>query len=334
MLNGNLEGDPQVMISGPSKIEEGKEGTISFLANPKYEPYAYTTQASVLLVHKNFEPAQSINATLIRVDDVYACVALLLNKFGQASQQASGTADQAKVHPSATIGEAASIGAFTYIDEGAAIGARSVIYPQVFIGKGAKIGEDCIIYPGARIHDQVQIGKGCIIHSNAVIGGDGFGFVPNEEGHYKKIAHIGQVILEDQVEIGANTVIDRATMGATVIRKGSKLDNLVQIAHNVEVGAHTVIAAQAGIAGSTKVGDHCQIGGQAGFVGHIKIANGTRVQAQSGVPSSVEEPNTAIYGSPALPYRNYLQSYAVFKQLPDLYRKISQLEKKIKELES
>ncbi|MEO1518553.1 MAG: UDP-3-O-(3-hydroxymyristoyl)glucosamine N-acyltransferase [Bacteroidota bacterium] len=331
ILHGTLEGDPDVMISGPSKIEEAVSGTISFLANPKYEPYAYTTRASVLLVNRQFQPAQPIAATLIRVDDVYASIAFLLEKFGGQVAQERGIDEHAFVHSDAVLAEGVAVGKFAIVSAGASIGEGSTIYGQVYIGTDVQIGRNVTLYPGVKIYAGCQIGDDCIIHSNAVIGSDGFGFAPQEDQTYKKVAQIGKVILEDQVEIGANTVIDRATMGATIIRQGCKLDNLIQVAHNVEVGPHTVIAAQAGIAGSTRIGANCMIGGQAGFVGHIEIAKGTRVQAQSGVAAPIKEENKAVYGSPALPYANYLKSYAVFKQLPDLYKRIRELEKKLED---
>ena len=334
LLNGNLEGDPSVEISGPSKIEEGKAGTISFLANPKYESFAYTTAASVLLVSKKFQPTQTINATLIRVDDVYSSVAQLLKHFGQKQPTISGVDEQAFVHADATIDPTTAIGKFSIVSKNASIGANSIVYPQVFIGDDVKIGEGCIIYPGAKIYHGCQIGDHCILHANVIIGSDGFGFAPQSDGSFEKVPQLGNVILEDHVEIGANTVIDRATMGSTIIRKGAKLDNLIQIAHNVEIGENTVMAAQAGVAGSTKIGKNCLVGGQAGFVGHIQIADGTKVQAQSGINKPIKTENTAIYGSPALPYNDYLRSYAVFRKLPDLVKQINELKKTINDLKA
>ncbi len=334
MLNGTIEGNPDITISQPSKIEEGGEGTISFLANAKYEHYAYTTTASILLVSKDFQASKPIAATLIRVEDVYSSIGFLLNKFGaQQNQVDREISPQASIHAEAKIGKEVAIGPFVVIQKGAQIADGVILHPQVFIGKNVVIKENTIVYPGAKIHRGSQIGAHCIIHANAVIGSDGFGFAPQQDGTYKKIAQLGNVVLEDQVDIGANTVIDRATMGLTIIRKGVKLDNLIQIAHNVDIGENTVIAAQAGIAGSTEIGQDCQIGGQAGFVGHIKVANGTKVQAQSGVAAGIEKENTAIYGSPALPYSNYLKSYALFKNFPEWSRQIRQMAKRIKELE-
>ncbi|MEL6867537.1 MAG: UDP-3-O-(3-hydroxymyristoyl)glucosamine N-acyltransferase [Bacteroidota bacterium] len=329
LFQGSLEGDGAVVIYGPSKIEEGKAGTISFLANPKYESHLYTTEASAVLVSRDFQPSQAIQATLIRVDDVYGSIALLLDRFGQEKGPELKIAEEAKVHATATLGANVSIGAFCVVEAGAAIGEGCIIYPQVYIGRDVKIGKNSIIYPGVKIYRACQIGERCIVHANAVIGCEGFGFAPQADKSYKKVAQIGHVVLEDEVEIGANTVIDRAVMGATRIGKGSKLDNLIQVAHNVEIGEHTVIAAQAGIAGSTKVGKHCMIGGQAGFVGHIQVADGTKVQAQSGVAKAITKENTAVYGSPALAYTDYLRSYAVFRQLPTLQRQLKELERKL-----
>ncbi|MEM1323293.1 MAG: UDP-3-O-(3-hydroxymyristoyl)glucosamine N-acyltransferase [Bacteroidota bacterium] len=331
LLKGHLEGDPDVMVSAPSKIEEGRPGTITFLANPKYEPHAYTTKASILLVSRDFQPVQPIAATLIRVDDVYASLAFLLEQFGQQAEQQRVIAERASVHESAEIGEGVAIGEFTVVEAGSRIGANCTLYPQVFVGKNVVLGNNVTLYPGVKIYHDCQIGDNCVLHANVVIGCDGFGYVPQEDRSYRKIAQIGNVVIESDVEIGSNTVIDRATMGSTFIRRGVKLDNLIQIAHNVDIGEHTAIAAQAGVAGSTQIGQHCMIGGQAGFVGHIKVADGAKVQAQSGVAAPIKTENTAVYGSPAIDYSNYLRSYAVFKQLPALYKRISELERKLRE---
>lgn len=329
LLNGTIEGNPEVAVNRPSKIEEGGEGSISFLANPKYEQYAYSTTASILLVNQTFRPQKAIAATLIRVDDVYSSVAVLLEKFGQSANGTTGISKIAFIHSDAKIGENVAVGEFSVISKGAEIGAKSVIHPQVFIGEGASIGANCILYPGVRVHHHCVIGNNCILHSNTVIGTDGFGFAQQPDGSFKKIAQIGNVLIEDNVEVGANCTVDRATMGSTIIRRGVKLDNLVQVGHNVEVGENTVIAAQAGIAGSTKIGKNCMIGGQVGFAGHLKIADGTKVQAQSGIAGSIETPNTAIFGSPAINYNDYIKSYAVFKKLPELYKKLHELEQKL-----
>jgi UDP-3-O-[3-hydroxymyristoyl] glucosamine N-acyltransferase len=332
LLNGTIEGDPDITVFGPSKIEEGKEGTISFLSNLQYEAYAYTTKASILLVSNDFELKSPISATLIRVEDVYACVAKLLAQFGEIEQTMKGVDDQAFIDPEATLGKGVVVGKFTLVNKNAKVGEGTVLYPQVFVDENVKIGKGCILYPGVKIYRDCEIGDHCILHANVVVGSDGFGFAPQDDGTYKKIPQIGNVIIEDQVEIGANTVIDRATMGSTLIKSGVKLDNLIQIAHNVEVGENTAIAAQAGIAGSTKIGKNCLIGGQAGFVGHITIADGTKVQAQSGINKAIKKEGTALYGSPAMPYTDYLRSYAVFRRLPDLSRQIEELKKEIAKL--
>jgi UDP-3-O-[3-hydroxymyristoyl] glucosamine N-acyltransferase len=331
-LGGSLEGDPDVVVNRPSKIEEGGKGSISFLGNTKYESFAYSTTASALLVNRDFEPKEPIQATLIRVDDVYGAVAMLMEHFQSHTNGVTGISAQAAVDPKAIIGKGVFIDHFAIIEEGVTIGNQCRIYGHVYIGKNAKIGEGTILYPGVRIQHECVIGAHCILHPNVVIGSDGFGFAPQEDGSYKKIPQIGNVLIEDHVEIGANTTIDRATMGSTIIRKGVKLDNLIQIAHNVEIGENTVISAQTGVAGSTKIGKNCLIGGQVGFSGHLTIADGTKIQAQSGIASSVETPNTALFGSPAIEYSRFLRSHTVFKKLPELYKQILKLEKQIKTL--
>lgn len=331
LLNGQIEGDPEVLVNRPSKIEEGGAGSISFLANEKYESYAYTTDASILLVSRDFKPRKPVKPTLVRVENVYESVAFLLEKFDSRASVEEGVSPRAVVAPDARLAGGVYVGAGAVIEAGAVVGASCVLHPQVYVGRNVRIGEKVVLYPGVRIYEGCVIGNECIIHANAVIGSDGFGFVPQENGEYKKIQHVGNVVLEDQVEIGANTVIDRATMGSTMIRAGVKLDNLIQVGHNVEIGRNTVIAAQAGIAGSTKVGKNCQIGGQVGISGHLNIADGTRIQAQSGVASSVKDPHTSLFGSPAIDYRGYIRSYSVFRQLPDLYKRLHQLEKLIAE---
>ncbi|MBK7871776.1 MAG: UDP-3-O-(3-hydroxymyristoyl)glucosamine N-acyltransferase [Saprospiraceae bacterium] len=330
LLNGSVEGDPQVKVNRPSKIEEGGIGTITFLANSKYEEFAYTTTASVLLVSRGFVPKQQISATLIRVDDVYNSISFLLEKFGNQVVINTGISSQAFIHPTAKLGQDVSVEMFSVIEEGVIVGDGSRIASQVYIGRNVELGKNVILYPGVKIMQDCKIGDNCIIHPNVVIGGDGFGFAPQANGSYKKVPQTGNVVIESDVEIGAGTTIDRATMGSTIIRSGVKLDNLIQIAHNVEIGENTVIAAQAGIAGSTKIGKNCRIGGQVGFAGHIIIADGTQIQAQSGIASSIEEPNTALFGSPAIGYKDYIRSYAVFKKLPELYRLLAELEKQVK----
>ncbi len=332
LLNGQVEGDPEVEVSNPSKIEEGRPGTITFLGNLKYESHLYSTNASIVLVNKDFVPKEAIQATLIRVEDVYSAIALLLEKFQPSNTAPPEIASNAFVDESAKVGEGVSVGSFAVVEAEAEIGNHSRIYPQVYIGKNVTIGSHVTLYPGVRIMDQCVIGDHCILHANVVIGSDGFGFAPQEDGRYKKIAQIGNVVLEDHVEVGANTCIDRATMGSTIIRSGVKLDNLIQIAHNAEVGANTVIAAQTGIAGSTKIGSSCMIGGQVGFVGHITIADGTRIQAQTGVASSIKEPGQAWFGTPAIKWKDYIKSYGVFKRLSQLDKELNQLTKKVSRL--
>ena len=329
LLHGELIGDGGREIHGPSQIDKGGAGTVSFLANPKYESYVYTTDASVLIVSKDFMPQQPVDATLIRVEDVYSAMMMLIEKFSKNGVPKPGISPFAVIDPSIVMSSDISIGAYTVIEPNSKVGARSVLYPQVFVGHDCEIGEDVIIYPGAKIYPRTKIGNRCIIHANAVIGSDGFGYRPDEAGHYHKINHVGSVVLEEDVEIGANTVIDRGTLAATIIGKGSKIDNLVQIAHNVKVGDHTVIAAQSGIAGSTKVGDHVRIGGQVGIAGHVEIADKIEIQAQSGVHTGKYRAGSKLFGTPAFTYTDYIRSYAVFKQLPDLIRKIDELEKKM-----
>jgi UDP-3-O-[3-hydroxymyristoyl] glucosamine N-acyltransferase len=333
ILNGTVEGDPEVLINRPSKIEEGGEGTITFLANPKYEAFLYKTTASVVLVGKDFKPTQEVSATLIRVDDVYNSIAFLLDKFGaQVNTQRVGISDLAFVHPNAVLAENVYVGPYTVIAEGAIIDANCQIHGQVFVGERAHIGENSVLHPGVKIYHECRIGTNCTIHANTVIGADGFGFAPQADGTFKKVSQIGNVIIEDSVDIGSSVTIDRATMGSTFIRKGVKIDNLVQIAHNVQVGENTVIAAQAGIAGSTKIGKNCMIGGQVGFAGHLDIADGTKIQAQSGLAQSVSKEGQALFGSPAIPYTDYIKSYAVFKKLPEMYKKLGLLEKELNAL--
>ncbi len=332
LLNGKLEGNPDVMVSGPSKIEEGQPGTLTFLANPKYEQYVYTTKASVLLAGTDFNPEKPLNLTIIRVENVYACVALLLEKFGADVSQQKGISKLAFIDDSAQLGEGTSVGHYSVVEKNVKIGKNCTIYPQVFIGEDVVIGENVTLHSGVKIYHKCELGDNITLHSNVVIGADGFGFAPQDDGTFKKVSQIGNVLIEDNVEIGSNTTVDRATMGSTYIRKGVKLDNLIMIAHNVEIGENTVIAAQSGVAGSTKIGKNCMIGGQVGIVGHIQIADFTKIQAQSGIARSIKEPNTAWYGSPAIDYGDFLKAQVVFKKLPDLQKKINELEKIIANL--
>ncbi|RLD21371.1 MAG: UDP-3-O-(3-hydroxymyristoyl)glucosamine N-acyltransferase [Bacteroidetes bacterium] len=332
LLGGKLEGDPDVTIDKPSKIEEAQKGSLSFLANPKYEAFVYETEASVLLVSDDFVPSKPLALTLIRVPDVYASLGVLLEKFNAEEKLQSGVSSLAFVHPDATIGENVTISPFSYIGARASIGDNVVIYPQAFVGENVRIGASTKIYAGVKIYHDCVIGEWCVIHSNSVLGSDGFGFARTENGAFSKIAQVGNVRVEDKVEVGANTVIDRATMGSTLIRKGVKLDNLIQIAHNVEIGEDTAIAAQAGIAGSTHLGSNVLIGGQAGLAGHITIADGVQVQAQSGVAASIDKKGERLYGSPAIKYIDYLKSYSIFRKLPELQKRLNELEKELNAL--
>ena len=327
LLDGSLEGDPEAVVSRPARIEEARHGDLAFLDNPKYEAYAYTTEATVLLVHESFQPEKPLTPTLIRVADVRNSLALLLEKFDNSLSNGSVVSGQASIHERSRVGIGTSIGAFTVVEESAIIGDNCIIYPQVFIGRNVRIGSNCKIFPGVRIHHDCVVGDNCILHANSVIGGDGFGYAPQSDQTWKKMPHVGNVILENNVEVGSCTCIDRAAMGSTLIHSGVKLDNLIHIAHNVEVGFNTAIAAQSGIAGSTRIGDNCLIGGQTGIVGHVTIADGTKTQAQSGLSTGVETPNTALFGSPAIEYKNYVRSYVIFKQLPELQKRVRELEK-------
>lgn len=329
-LHGEIIGDNQVKVNNLSKIEEGKPGTLTFLANPKYTHHIYTTQASIVLVNRDFEPEQKINATLIKVDDAYSCLAQLLNLVNQARPEKKGIDKDTYIAASATISQSVYIGAFAYVSENVKVGENVKIYPQVYIGDNVTIGDNTILYPGVKIYHDCVIGKNCIIHASAVIGAEGFGFAPHN-GAYVKIAQIGNVIIEDQVEIGANTTIDRATMGSTIVRKGAKLDNLIQVAHNVEIGENTVMAAQVGVAGSTKIGSHCMVGGQVGFAGHITIGDRVNIGAQSGIPNHVSS-DTSILGYPAVPAREFARSTVMIKKLPELNQTVKQLQKEIENL--
>jgi UDP-3-O-[3-hydroxymyristoyl] glucosamine N-acyltransferase len=329
LLQGELSGDGEVTIYGPSQIDKGIPGTVTFLANSRYEEHAYTTEASVLIVSTDFVPKASIKASLIKVKDVYGAMMFLVEKFSKNGLPKPGISEFAVLAQDFIATTDISIGAFTVIESEVKIGARSLIYPHVYIGHDCQIGEDVILYPGVRIYPNTSIGNRCIIHANAVIGCDGFGYRPDEKGQYEKINHVGRVLLEDDVEIGANTVIDRGTFNYTKVGKGTKIDNLVQIAHNVSIGEHTVIAAQAGIAGSSSVGHHARIGGQVGIAGHLQIPDRIEIQAQSGVHSGKFEVGSRIFGYPAIPYMDYLKSYAIFKRLPDYMKRIEELERQL-----
>ena len=331
-LNGEIEGNPEVKVNTISRIEEGQSGALSFLANPKYEHYIYETKSSIVLVNKSFVPSASIGATLIRVENSYEAFASLLRLVDQSRPRKKGIHPTAIIETSSKVGSDVFIGPYAYIGENCIIGDGCSIYPHVYIGDNTKLGNDCLINPGVKIYHDCIIGEGCIIHAGTVIGSDGFGFAPQSESEFMKIQQLGNVVLEDHVEIGANVTIDRATMGSTIIRKGVKLDNLIQIAHNVEVGENTVMAAQTGISGSTKIGKNCMFGGQVGLAGHLKIADGTKIGAQGGILGDVKEENTVILGSPAIELKQYLRSSVVFKKLPEMKVKIDSLEKEIESL--
>ena len=324
-LNGTIEGNPDIIVTSIAKIEDGKPGDLSFLSNMLYEKHFYTSNSSIILINNDFKPSQKINATLIRVENAYQAFADLLELYQKTMTSPTGIETPNFIDQTAFIGENVYIGAFSYISKNASVGKNSKIYPNAFIGENVKIGENTVIASGARIYHSCVVGNNCILHSNAVIGSDGFGFAPQQDTNYKKVPQIGNVIIEDFVEIGSNTCIDRATMGSTIIRKGVKLDNLIQIGHNVEIGENTVIAAQSGVAGSSKVGKNCMIGGQCGIVGHISIADEVKIAAQSGISNSITQKGEIVQGSPAFSIRNYQKSYVVFKNLPNIQLRINQL---------
>ena len=331
-LKGEIEGNPDIKVNTIAKIEEGIEGALSFLANPKYEHYIYETKSSVVLVNRSFVPSASIGATLIRVENSYEAFASLLRLVDQARPRKKGIHPTSIIETSANVGSDVFIGPYTYIGENCIIGDGCSIYPNVYIGDNTRLGNNCTLNPGVKIYHDCLLGEGCIIHAGSVIGSDGFGFAPQSDNEFMKIPQLGNVVLEDHVEIGANVTIDRATMGSTIIRKGVKLDNLIQIGHNVEVGENTVMAAQTGISGSTKIGKNCMFGGQVGLAGHLKIADGTKIGAQGGILGDVKEENTVILGSPAIELKQYLRSTVVFKKLPEMKVKIDSLEKEIESL--
>lgn len=333
-LGGKVQGNPSVKVQNFSKIEEGKPGTLSFLSNPKYSHYIYDSQASIILVNKDFEPEKEVQATLIRVEDAYQSLAVLLSLVEQTKPKKTGVSTLAFISSSAVIGENAYIAPFVYIGDNVTIGNNVTLHANCSVDDNSVLGNDITIFSGVNIYNNSVIGNNCILHSGVVIGSDGFGFAPTADGSYNKIPQLGNVILEDDVEIGANTTVDRATMGSTIIRKGVKLDNLIQIAHNVEVGTNTVMAAQSGIAGSTKVGKQCVFGGQVAINGHIKIADGTMLGAQSGVANSIKEPNQIFQGSPTLPISTFRRSSIVIKNLPELQKTIYALQKQIQDLEN
>lgn len=334
LINGKVEGNPDTAVASFGKIEDAKQGELSFLANPKYEEYLYSTKASVIIINDGFELKQPVAATLIRVPDAYSAFATLLTKYQEImQQQLSGIQQPSYIAKTAVCGENNFVGAFAYIGENVKTGNNTKIYPHAYIGDNVTIGNNCIIHPGVKIYHGCIIGNHVIIHAGTIIGSDGFGFAPQADGSFKKVPQIGNVLVEDHVEIGSNTTIDRATIGSTIIKSGAKLDNLIQIAHNVEIGNSTVIAAQTGISGSTKVGNGVMIGGQAGVVGHIQIGDGAKINAQSGVSKSIE-PGKAVTGSPAYDYTSALRSQAITRKLPELEKRIKELEALIKQLQA
>ncbi len=329
LLSGTVEGNPGAEVSSLARIEEGQEGTLSFLANPKYTPYIYTTASSIVIVGKDFVADKPVQATLIRVDDAYSAFARLLELYQQFQSDKKGVSSLAFVGANSSLGEDVYLGEFAVLGEQVHVGNRSKIYPQVYVGDRCEIGDDVVIHPGAKLYAGTKVGNRCVIHAGCVIGSDGFGFAQQENQEYKKVPQTGIVILEDDVEIGANTTIDRATLGATILRKGVKLDNLIQIAHNVEVGENTVMAAQTGVSGSTKVGSNCMLGGQVGLAGHINIANDVKLAAQSGVGSNIREAGAILMGSPAIPIGDYKRASVHFKRLDQMAKKIQELEQRL-----
>ncbi|MGM9674864.1 MAG: UDP-3-O-(3-hydroxymyristoyl)glucosamine N-acyltransferase [Bacteroidaceae bacterium] len=331
LVQGTVVGDPKAMVNNFAKIEEGRPGCISFLANDKYEQYLYTTESSVVLVNNNFEPKKEVKATLIKVPDAREAVAQLLQAYESMKPKRTGISELAFIDSTAKIGKDCYIGPFVAIAEGVEVGDGCVLHPHVTIGRNAKVGSNTEIYSNAVIYHDCKVGNRCILHAGCVIGADGFGFQPTENG-YDKIPQIGIAVIEDDVEIGANTCVDRAVMGATIVHSGVKLDNLVQIAHNDEIGSHTVMSAQVGVAGSTKIGEWCMFGGQVGIAGHATIANRTMAGAQSGIPNNVKKEGQAIQGSPAIDGRLFWKASAVFKQLPDMWADMNRMKKEIEEL--
>jgi UDP-3-O-[3-hydroxymyristoyl] glucosamine N-acyltransferase len=328
---GEIVGNPEEVVTDISRIEDGKKGTLAFLANPKYEKYLYSTEASIVLINKDFQLNGQLKNTIIRVDNAYDAFTSLLELYSKSIPEKKGIEQPCFIDPSAKIGDNVYIGAFAYIGAGAVIGKNVKIYPQTYIGDFTQIKDNTVIYPGVKIYHGCVIGVDCIIHSGSVIGADGFGFVQQPDQQYRKIPQVGNVIIEDLVEIGSNVTIDRATMGSTIIRSGSKFDNLIQIGHNVEVGVNTVIVSQAGVAGSTKVGNNCMIGGQVGLAGHLRIGDNVKIGAQSGVSNNLKDGETVL-GSPALDALKQIKAMIVYKSLPEMSKKLTELEKELKEL--
>jgi UDP-3-O-[3-hydroxymyristoyl] glucosamine N-acyltransferase len=329
ILEGEVVGNPEAEVFKLSKIEEGTEGSLTFLANPKYTNYIYSTQATVTIVNNTFEPEQEITTTLIKVEDAYKSFSKLLEYYNQVKLMKSGIEQPSVISDGVTYGSDLYLGSFCYVGKNVTIGNNVKIYPNSFIGDNVTIGDDCVFFAGVRIYSETVIGNRCTIHSGTIIGSDGFGFAPQEDGTYSKVPQIGNVIIEDDVEIGACTTVDRATLGSTIIRKGVKLDNHIQVAHNVEIGENTVIAAQTGIAGTTKIGKNCLIGGQVGFAGHLVIGDGVKIQAQSGIGKNLEA-GEVVQGSPAFNYGDFAKSFVHFRNLPKIVTDIEELKNKIK----
>ncbi|PQJ81665.1 UDP-3-O-(3-hydroxymyristoyl)glucosamine N-acyltransferase [Polaribacter glomeratus] len=328
ILEGEVIGNPNEEVSRLSKIEEGEKGSLTFLSNPKYHPYLYTTNASIAIVNKGFELEKEISTTLIKVENAYKAFSKILEFYNEVKNNKLGREAPNFIADSAKIGKNEYLGAFTYIGENVSIGDNVKIYPNCYIGDNSVIGDNSILFAGVKIYSETQIGKHCKIHSGCIIGSDGFGFAPNENGQYSTIPQIGNVIIEDYVDIGASSTIDRATLGSTIIRQGVKLDNQIQIAHNVEIGKNTVIAAQTGIAGSTKIGENCMIGGQVGFAGHLVIGNNVKIQGQSGISKNLKD-GEKVQGSPAMNYSDYSKSYVYFRNLPKIAASIEKMEKEL-----
>jgi UDP-3-O-[3-hydroxymyristoyl] glucosamine N-acyltransferase len=333
LINGSIDGDDKALVSSFGKIEEAQVNQLAFLANPKYEDFLYSTKASIVIINNTQEIKNGVKATLIKVPDAYSAFATILDTYQQMmTAQMSGINEPCFIHTTAKLGQNVFVGVFTHIGENAVIDDNVKLFPQVYLGDHVMIGKNTILYPGVKIYHHCVIGSNVTIHAGSVIGSDGFGFAPQKDGTFKKVPQIGNVVIEDNVEIGANATIDRATIGSTLVKKGAKLDNLIQIAHNVEVGKDTVMAAQAGVSGSTKIGDNVMIGGQAGIVGHLLIADGSKINAQSGVSKSIKKENTAVTGSPAYDYPSALRSQALSRNLPDLEKRVKELENLVKQL--
>ncbi len=326
ILEGDVVGNPNATVTKLSKIEEGTTGSLTFLSNPKYQNFASTTDATIIIVNKNFESDQEIKATLIKVEDAYKAFSKLLEYYNQVKLMKSGIEQPSIISDDVTYGENLYLGSFSYVGKNVTIGNNVKIYPNSFIGDNVTIGDNCVFFAGVKIYSETEIGSNCILHSGAIIGSDGFGYAPLEDGTYSKIPQIGNVIIEDDVEIGACTTIDRATLGSTIIRKGVKLDNQIQIAHNVEIGENTVIASQTGIAGSSKVGKNCMIGGQVGIIGHLTIGNNVKIQAQSGIAKNLKDGET-VQGTPAFNYSDFAKSYVHFRNLPKIVSEIEDIKK-------